>query len=170
MNFHALSVPRIAEIMAQIKGARLADADFKAFARFERRVTMAPLGFHVLRFGWEIKPDDCPLIGWNAPRDRARLASNFEMWSKLGERRDAVAVCAREHVLCDVLNAAWLEWLENASQLRAPNAAPDAAMEAARRFLETRAVGAVSLAELAANYRLSPVAFTRRFHPALSRG
>lgn len=129
---------------------------------FKRRVTLAPLSFHVLRFGWEVEPGDCPLIGWNAPRDRARLSSNFGLWRALGERGDATAVCAREHVLRDVLTAAWLEKLESAPLPRPP----DAAMDAARRFLETRAAGAVSLAELAAQNRLSPVAFTRRFREA----
>ena len=130
--------------------------------RFERRVTRAPLSFHLARFEWDVSPDACPLVGWNAPHDRARMAGNLEWWRETQNRDDGPAQQIREHVLSDILRLAWAQSGQKPADLRAP----DAAMEAARRFLETAAANPVSIAQLAARCGLSPVAFTRRFRAA----
>ncbi len=129
---------------------------------FERRVTRAPLSFYIVRFEWDVMPADCPLVGWNAPRDRARLAGDFALWRELHGRSDAASECVRQHVLSDILRLGWQEKLRPATTPRAP----DAPMEAARAWLEKSAGESISITKLAATHRLSPVAFTRRFRAA----
>lgn len=129
---------------------------------FERRVTRAPLCFHVVRFEWEIEPQICPIVGWNAPRDRVRLAGNLALWREAEGHRGAAAERVREHVLRDILGLTWAQKGQPRPALRPT----DAAMEKARLFLENQAAQPVSLADLAQKHRLSPVAFTRRFRAA----
>lgn len=128
---------------------------------FEREMR-APTTFHFARFTWDIEAEKCPLIGLNTVRDTVRLKANFAAWRELRFRRDEASERFRGHILHDLLRASWWEAGENWER----NAPFDAAMQTARAFLEENFSQSVSLADLAARFRLSPVAFTRRFRAA----
>jgi AraC-like DNA-binding protein len=143
--------------------AGLGDLVFAAPDRiFERRVTSAPLAYHVLQWsfvgeGGEVA-DECWRAGKWPVRDTVRLGSTLALLRHLPRRPDGWINRRREHLIEDLLHLAWQAQQEPPVQ--------DALMRDAAQLMREKAGRALAMTDISRAVGLGPVQFTRRFRAA----
>jgi AraC-like DNA-binding protein len=120
------------------------------------RETMA---FHFMRFDFEEEEPPRTMRGRQTLRDSTRLRLNF---AQLRETQyQPQAAFWKAHLLLDLLRARHFESLSTAHNIR-----PDQAMQQIGAWIETHLAEKISFQELAAQARLTPSSFSRRFKAA----
>ncbi|TBL78548.1 AraC family transcriptional regulator [Paenibacillus thalictri] len=125
---------------------------------FHRRV-IDPLTFHFCHFDWPHVPDSpTPVCGAIRINDVNRLASNYTVWSQGADSPGSLQVAA--HLLNDLW---YMLALQESVQDAARHHPEDPDMQAIAHWLQQHLAEPVSLKQVAASYRISPVQLTRRF-------
>lgn len=128
----------------------------------EREAVQIPFAFHFVRFDWHQGADAALSVsGPKTTRHLHRLTQNLEDWRALQGFTSTGAQRWREHLLWDTLGLGWQEQHDGRK-----NDLADSAMLRARALIQTHADEGISLADVAAQLQLSPVALTRQFRAA----
>jgi AraC family transcriptional regulator len=130
---------------------------------FAREARQTPFSFHFVRFEWALDANAIFLMaGKHSTRRLDRLNQNLEDWRALAGFTSQGAHLWREHLLWDVLALSWTG--PHQRMERKPARSP--MMLRARMLIEKNVEVGLSLADIAAQLDLSPVALTRQFRAA----
>jgi transcriptional regulator GlxA family with amidase domain len=117
------------------------------------------MAFHFMRFDFEEEEPPRTMRGRQTLRDSTRLRLNL---AQLRETQyQPQAAFWKAHLLLDLLRARHFESLSTAHSIR-----PDQAMQQIGAWIETHLAEKISFQELAAQARLTPSSFSRRFKAA----
>jgi AraC family transcriptional regulator len=125
------------------------------------RAMVTPLTFHVIRFDWnEADLAKSVPVGKITLTDHKRLNSNYTYLRQFLDPNDAHSRHWKDHVFHDLWQ---MYWIEQQQYKISVNSMEDDLMREAIALIEERAFGPLHLEQIAAECKLSPVQFTRKF-------